>query len=129
MGLLDGLLGSLGGGAGGGDALGALTGLLGGQAGGLGGLVQAFEHGGLGEVAQSWVSSGANLPISPEQIQSVLGSGPIADFAHKMGIDPQTAAAQISQMLPGVIDHLTPGGQLPSGGLGAITDLLGKLKG
>ena len=129
MGILDSLLGSLTGGPGGGDPMAAITGLLGGQAGGLGGIVQAFEQGGLGEVAKSWVSSGANLPISADQIQAVLGSGPVAEFAQKMGVDPQTAATQIAQYLPQVIDHLTPNGEVPSGALGALEGLLGQLKG
>ena len=126
MGILDSILGAAGGGEGPAAAIGEM---LGGHAGGLGGLIQAFETGGLGEVAKSWVATGGNLPISAEQIQSVLGSGPVAQFAEKLGIDPATAAAQIAQYLPQVVDKLTPNGQLPSGGLGAIGDLLGKLKG
>lgn len=99
--------------------------LLGSQGGGLGGVIQAFEKGGLGEIAQSWVGKGANLPISAEQIEGVLGSGPIAEIAGKLGIDPKQAAAQVSSMLPQLIDQLTPDGQVPGGGL---ADILGKFK-
>ncbi len=140
MGLLDSILG--GGEGGGGSPIGAITDLLGGQQGGIGGLMSAFEQGGLGEVAKSWVASGANLPISAEQIQSVLSSGMVADFAAKLGVDPQQAAGTLAQILPQVIDHLTPDGQVPAagqgglvgalgglGGLGGIADILGKLKG
>jgi uncharacterized protein YidB (DUF937 family) len=89
-------------------------------------------------VAQSWIASGANLPISAEQIQTVLSSGMLADFAAKLGVDPQVAAGTLAQVLPQVIDHLTPDGQLPAGGqaglgglggLGGIADMLGKLRG
>lgn len=131
MGLLDGVLG-------GGESspMAAITSLLGGQeGGGLAGLIGAFEQAGLGEAAKSWVSSGQNLPISAEQIQSVLSSGMIADFADKLGIDPQQAASTLAQVLPQVVDHLTPNGQVPEGGLGGalggglggLGDLLGKL--
>ena len=89
-------------------------------------IVDAFQKGGLSEVAQSWVSSGQNLPVSPEQIQSVLGSGVVGQFAEKLGVDPQTAAAKLSEILPGLVDKLTPGGKLPDEGLGgAVGDLLG----
>jgi uncharacterized protein YidB (DUF937 family) len=121
MGILDNLLG----GAGGNGAVSAITDMIGGQQGGLGGLVQAFEKGGLGDVAQSWVGKGANLPISAAQIESVLGSGAIGDLAKKLGVDPHAAAGQISEMLPQIIDQLTPNGAVEAGGLGG---LLGKLK-
>jgi uncharacterized protein YidB (DUF937 family) len=123
MGLLDGLLGGDGK-----DPMSALNGLIGGQDGGLGGLVSAFEKGGLGQIAQSWVSTGANLPISAEQIQAVLGSGPVAQFAEKLGVDPKMAAGQLAELLPQVVDHLTPNGQVPSGALGALEGLLDRFK-
>ena len=125
MGLLDGILGSLGGGNGG-EAITAITNLINSQPGGVGGMVEKFQHGGLGEVAQSWVSTGANMPISADQIQAVLGSAPVAEFAQKLGIDPQMAAGTLAQLLPQVVDHVTPNGQVPTGGIG---DLIGGLSG
>jgi uncharacterized protein YidB (DUF937 family) len=127
MGLLDSILGG-----GEGSPIGAITDLLGAQEGGLGGLLGAFEQGGLGEIAKSWVSTGGNLPISAEQIEAVLSSGMLADFAGKLGVDPKAAAGTLAQVLPQVIDQLTPDGQVPSGGLGGlggIADILGKLRG
>lgn len=115
MSLLDDILGAAGGAAG-----GAIGDLLKNQEGGLGGLVDAFEKNGLGDVAKSWVGKGANLPIDADQIAKVLGSGPIGDVAGKLGISPQDAAKQISELLPGVIDKLTPDGALPKGGLGGM---------
>ena len=121
MSLLDNLMGALGGQ---GDRAETVKSL--GVTGGVGGLVDAFQKGGLSEVAQSWVSSGQNLPVSPEQIQAVLGSGVVGQFAEKLGVDPQTAAAKLSEILPGLVDKLTPGGKLPDEGLGgAVGDLLG----
>jgi uncharacterized protein YidB (DUF937 family) len=127
MGILDNLMGAVGGG--GGDPMSAITGLLNSHEGGIGGLVQAFEKGGLGEVAQSWVSGGSNLPISADQIQAVLGSGVVAQFAQKLGVDPQAAAGHLAELLPQVVDHLTPNGQVQSGALGALEGLLDKFKG
>lgn len=121
MGIFDNIMGAVGGEG----PASAITDLLKNHQGGLGGLVEAFQANGLGDVAQSWIGKGENLPISAEQIQSVLGSGPIAEIASKLGIDPQQAANQLSSLLPQVIDRLTPGGETPAGGLG---DLLGKLK-
>ncbi|MEH0198948.1 YidB family protein [Caulobacter sp. CCNWLY153] len=121
MSLLDNLMGALGGQ---GDLAETVKSL--GVTGGVGGLVDAFQKGGLSEVAQSWVSSDQNLPVSPEQIQAVLGSGVVGQFAEKLGVDPQTAAAKLSEILPGLVDKLTPGGKLPDEGLGgAVGDLLG----
>jgi uncharacterized protein YidB (DUF937 family) len=118
MGILDNLMGAVGGG--GGDPLSAITGLLNGHEGGIGGL---------GEVAQSWVSGGGNLPISADQIQAVLGSGVVAQFAQKLGVDPQVAAGHLAELLPQVVDHLTPNGEVQTGALGALEGLLDKFKG
>jgi uncharacterized protein YidB (DUF937 family) len=127
MSILDNIVGAVSGG-GGTNPASAIGDLLNSQDGGLGGLISSFEKGGLGEIAQSWVGKGANLPISAEQIQSVLGSGPLAQVAEKLGIDPQQAATQVSAILPQLIDQLTPDGAIPAGGLGGLGDLLGKFR-
>jgi uncharacterized protein YidB (DUF937 family) len=118
MGLLDQISGALGGQ--GQDGLGAVLGALGGEQGGLGGLIGKAQEMGLGEVVQSWVGKGENLAITPEQIQGVLGSGAIGAFAEKMGLDPAQASAQLAQLLPQVVDQLTPDGAAPEGGLGGL---------
>ena len=84
--------------------------------GGLLGLVQSFQHGGLGEVVNSWVSTGQNLPISAEQISSVLGGSSLQDMAAKLGMTPEQASGQLAELLPQAVDKLTPTGQLPQGG-------------
>lgn len=110
MSLLDDILG-------GGGASGAIGDLLKSHEGGLGGLIGAFGSKGLGDIAASWVAKGANLPVSAEQIEHVLGSGAVGELATKLGISPHDAAQQISHMLPQLIDKLTPDGALPSSGL------------
>lgn len=132
MGLLDSVIGALGGSQGGsgqGDALQAIIAMLaqgnGPGGGGLGGLVQQFERGGLGELIGSWVGTGQNLPISPGQLQEVLGGDRLSQFAQQLGLSQGQAADQLSQLLPQVVDKLTPGGQLPdAGGLGDLGSVL-----
>lgn len=119
MGLFDQVVGALAGGQSGGNAalLETVMQVINNpQTGGLAGLVQSFQQGGLGEIVNSWVSTGANLPISAEQIQSVLGGGSLQDMAAKLGIGQQQASDSLAELLPQVIDQLTPNGQLPQGG-------------
>lgn len=86
------------------------------QNGGLEGLIQSFQQGGLGEIVNSWVSTGQNLPISAEQIQSVLGGSSLAGLAAQLGVSPEQASGSLADMLPQLIDQLTPNGQMPQGG-------------
>ncbi|QRM17907.1 DUF937 domain-containing protein [Dechloromonas sp. TW-R-39-2] len=119
MGLFDQVVGALAGGQSGGNAalLETVMQVINNpQTGGLAGLVQSFQQGGLGEIVNSWVSTGANLPISAEQIQSVLGGASLQDMAAKLGIGQQQASGSLAELLPQVIDQLTPNGQLPQGG-------------
>ena len=132
MGLLDSLAGQvLGSLSNSGDArhaglLEAIGGLINQHPGGLAGLISTFERSGLGVVAASWVGTGANLPISPEQLQSVLGSTQLDSIARSLGFAPHEASGHLAELLPQVIDKLTPQGTLPeAGGLGA---LLGSLR-
>jgi uncharacterized protein YidB (DUF937 family) len=81
--------------------------------GGLSGLVQQFHDNGLGDVVSSWVGTGQNLPISAEQIQSVFSNEHVKAFAEKAGISPEVASAKIAEMLPVIVDKLTPNGQVP----------------
>ena len=109
----------------------AITGILGndGAQGGLGGLMARFQQAGLGEVIGSWIGSGQNQAISGEQLTHVLGSDTLSGLAAKLGVSPDDAAGQLSSILPGLIDQLTPQGQAPEGGLGNSGDLMGMLGG
>lgn len=142
MGLLDSVLGMAQqalsepgtGGGGSPNLLQAALGMLNNDApgGGLGGLVQAFQQGGLGNVVQSWIGTGQNLPISAEQLQAVLGGegGPLAQIAGKLGMNPADVAGPLSQLLPQLVDTATPNGQLPQGGgLGALAGLASQFLG
>jgi uncharacterized protein YidB (DUF937 family) len=116
MGLLDSLenqeLGNVLGGSSNPVATGLLQ-MIQNQPGGLQGLVQSFHDKGLGGIASSWVGSGANSPITAEQVHQVLGSDQVKALAAKAGINPDTAGSVIAQLLPTLVDKLTPNGSVP----------------
>lgn len=100
-----------------------------GPVGGLPGLMAKFQQAGLGDMIGSWLGTGANQPISGEQLSSVLGSGPLAQIAAQLGMAPAAAAGQLADVLPGLVDKLSPQGQAPQGGFGNAGDLVGMLGG
>ena len=145
MGLLDSVIGALGqsqGGASSGgqaDLIGSIVSMLGqgsgqgsgqggqgGQGGALGGiggligLVARMQQSGLGDVAKSWVGTGQNQPISPDQLGGVLGQDTVAGMAGQLGMNQGDLLSQLSQMLPQVVDKLTPQGQIPHGDIGGL---------
>lgn len=94
--------------------LGAVMGLIE-QQGGLGGLISRFQSSGLGDQAASWVSTGANLLINAAQLQAALGSDTVSQIASQLGIDTNQASGSLADLLPTVIDKLTPNGQVEGG--------------
>jgi uncharacterized protein YidB (DUF937 family) len=122
MGFLDDLVGKVTGAIKGSEGQGGLVegvlGLLTNQeTGGLGGLMQSFNQQGLGDIISSWVGTGDNAPITPEQIQEVLGGDVIQQLAEKSGVSIDAAKAQLAELLPSLIDKVTPEGKIPEGGL------------
>jgi len=83
------------------------------QNGGVPGILSKFEHGGMADHAGSWVSTGANIPITGAQLQEILGSGSIGEIAQKLGMSHGDASSGLAQVLPNLIDKLTPTGQIP----------------
>ncbi len=81
--------------------------------GGLNGLIETFKSKGLGDIMSSWISTGKNLPISPDQIKQALGSDKIQQIAEKVGVSKDSALQNLSQLLPQIVDKLTPDGKLP----------------
>jgi uncharacterized protein YidB (DUF937 family) len=78
--------------------------------GGIQGIVSQLEQQGFGGTVRSWVGTGANQPISPDQIHQAFGSDTVKQLAAKVGMSPEDLAAKLSQILPQAIDKLTPGG-------------------
>lgn len=130
MGLFDAVVGAIGqpsGGGAGADPLQAVLGLLN-QSGGLPALLQKLQQAGLGDAVNSWVSTGANQPVSADALGEALGGHTVAGFARQMGIDPQQGLGVLAQLLPQVVDGLSPQGQLPAQGAD-LGSLLGGLLG
>ncbi|MEU0037292.1 MULTISPECIES: YidB family protein [unclassified Streptomyces] len=125
--LLGGLLGGgQGGASGGGDILGSLLrSLTNGQGGGnpLGGLMDMLAKSGLADQAQSWIGTGENKPVSPEQVARALPADTLQEVAARTGVSSEKAADQIAEYLPQAVDKLTPGGELPRSGA-SLEDLI-----
>jgi uncharacterized protein YidB (DUF937 family) len=112
--------------------MGILAQVLGGQGGGqaaggnpLQGLLAQFQQAGLGETMQSWIGTGQNQPISPDALSQVFGQHRVDAMAQQAGMDSQGLLSQLSELLPGVVDRMTPQGQIPEGN--AIQEMLADL--
>lgn len=117
MGLFDSILSAFSGKSDSADAnpLGAALASLMEKNGGIQGLMAKFSQGGLGDIFSSWVGLGENKSISPDQINSLLGSDQIGSIAKGLGIDPALASGFLADHLPKIIDKLTPSGQVEAG--------------
>ena len=130
MDILNTIQSALGGGDKKDDLMSSVMSLLGGQ-GGLDKMIGQFASKGLGDVIGSWVSTGKNLPVSGDQLQSVLGKDTINNLASKLGMDKGALTSQLTNLLPNVVDKLTPDGKVPEGdimskGMDILGGLLGK---
>jgi uncharacterized protein YidB (DUF937 family) len=96
------------------EPLGLSKRLRGGPLAGLGGLVSRFEQNGQGAAVKSWVGDGPNQPISPNQVSSALGPDIVRALAEKTGLPEQDLGSHLSQILPAVVDKLTPKGRMPT---------------
>lgn len=110
-----GVIGGLAGGKGGGGLMGALVPMIGGllAGGGLNKLLSGFHANGLGSQADSWVGKGANEPVTAGQVSQVIGDDQIGQIAEKLGVSHDEAAKAIAEVLPQVVDTVSPDGQLP----------------
>jgi uncharacterized protein YidB (DUF937 family) len=132
MGILDemakGLLGKvLGGGSSQNPLMDIVLGLITNpQTGGLQGLIQTFKEKGLGDAMSSWISTGENQPVSGDQIQHALGGNFIQQIAQQLGNSRSEVSGSLSNLLPQIIDKLTPSGTLPEGD--ALNQGLNRLK-
>ena len=90
---------------------GGLGGLL---TGGLGDLLKQFQGAGKGDVAQSWVGTGQNEPITPTDLSQVMTPEQIDFLMARTGLSREELLAGLSEQLPKAVDHLTPEGRLPT---------------
>ena len=82
------------------------------QMGGVQGVVAKLQQAGFGSQVSSWLGTGENEPITPEAIAHSLGHGQLAEMAGKIGISPDQLTAALSHALPGLVDKLSPNGQV-----------------
>jgi uncharacterized protein YidB (DUF937 family) len=94
---------------------------VGGLLGGLGGLLEKFQQNGQGSVVNSWIGSGQNQPVQPGQLGTILGPNIIKTLAQSSGLSEEELTKQLSQILPGVVDKLTPAGRIPT--LAELSDM------
>ena len=121
MSFLNDVLGGPGQQAGNGSLIGVVGRLIE-KAGGVQGLISMRQQHGFGGAVQSWVGTGANQPVSGDQLGQALQSGgmgsPVQEADGKLGVDPNALLGKLSQVLPHAVDHLTPDGQVPADGQG-----------
>jgi uncharacterized protein YidB (DUF937 family) len=86
----------------------------GGLLGGLSGLLQSFQQSGHGDIMNSWIGSGQNQPITPEQLHQALGPQAVDNLSRLTGVAAPDLISELSRVLPGVIDRLTPQGRMPN---------------
>jgi len=139
MGLLDGLLGQVMGGMMGGAGQApmqaqsqnpllqiALQMLQ--QNGGLSGVLGKMQQAGYGQQAQSWIGTGQNMPIDPGVLSQIFGQGELGQLAQQLGISHEEASGSLAQMLPNVVDQMTPGGQIPDNHSDLVNEALAILQ-
>jgi uncharacterized protein YidB (DUF937 family) len=84
------------------------------QSGGLNGLLGTLKAGALESAVQSWISKGPNQAVGGTQLQAALGNQHIQELAAKLGIPADQAASHLAQVLPEIVNHLTPNGSVPA---------------
>ena len=104
QGNLDSILGGLGGAAAGAGGL---------LRDGLGELVDRFQRSGRGDVAQSWVKSGPNQDIAPNDLEAAIGTDVLIELSARTGLSRSELLARLSRQLPSAVDQYTPDGRLP----------------
>jgi uncharacterized protein YidB (DUF937 family) len=90
-----------------------VAGLLGSDGAQLPGLIKKLTTGGLGDLVQSWISTGKNLPLSADQVKSTLDPKTLSGIAGRLGVSEDAAASKVAGALPQLINKLTPDGQVP----------------
>lgn len=95
------------------DLLGSIFGQQRGGGGGLGELLNQMTRAGFGQQADSWVGRGQNQPLPPDAMEQVFGRGGLAEIARRAGLSQADASRGLSQLLPEVVDRVTPEGKVP----------------
>ncbi len=129
MSLLNSIVSAVGGAGGQGSLIPALIEQVNRFPGGLSGLIEKLRQGGLSEVVASWISTGANLPVSSDQLQSALGGEFVSSLVKQTGLDANSVLGGLAKVLPGLIDKATPDGAVAQGQELDAAGLLSSLSG
>lgn len=106
------------GGGGLGDLLGSVLGAAtagGAGMGGLGRLLEQFQSAGYGDQTRSWVGTGQNQPLPADAVERTFGRNGLAEIARRAGVSEEDASRGLSQLIPEMVDRMTPEGQVPEG--------------
>lgn len=105
----------------------ALSGLTSGEGLDLGGITEKMKASGLGDQLESFLGDGENQEMSADQVKNAFGEEGLANVANKLGVDTDTAASQLTDILPGLLDKASSGGNLlesiTGGGAGGLLDM------
>lgn len=101
--------------------------------GGIGAVLQRFQQQGYSQQAASWVSTGENQPVDAQAVTDVVGAQDLSKLSQQLGVPHEEVASGLAQILPQVVNHLTPEGDVPanaddllSSGLAAVEQFLGQ---
>lgn len=98
------------------------------QNGGLSGMLGKMQQAGYGQQAQSWIGTGQNMPIDAGALSQIFGQGELGQLAQQLGISHEEASGSLAQMLPNVVDEMTPGGQIPDNHSDLVNEALAILQ-
>ena len=98
------------------------------QNGGLQGVLGKFQQAGYGDQAQSWIGTGQNMPIDAGALSQIFGHGQLGQIAQQLGVSQEEAAGGLAQMLPQVVDQMTPQGQVPDNHSDLVNEALAMLQ-
>ena len=98
------------------------------QNGGLSGMLGKMQQAGYGQQAQSWIGTGQNMPIDAGALSQIFGQGELGQVAQQLGISHEEASGSLAQMLPNVVDEMTPEGQIPDNHSDLVNEALAILQ-
>ncbi|MBB2206307.1 YidB family protein [Gluconacetobacter takamatsuzukensis] len=81
---------------------------------GISTLLNQAEQAGLGDKVRSWIGNGQNLPVSPEELRSILSNQQVQALVDRTGLPAATILPALAQFLPAAVDHQTPAGAPPA---------------
>lgn len=81
--------------------------------GGLGALLEQLQQAGYGDQARSWVGTGQNMPLPADALEQIFGRDGLSAIARQAGLSEADASRGLSELLPEVVNHVTPGGDVP----------------